>query len=287
MSYQHLSFDRHGPVAVVTLNRPEKLNALHFDLQDETRAACAEVDADDDLRVMVVTGAGRGFCSGSDQTAGGLAQKRDVPQYERLDEFARLRRQAGGDDVSPQNERLDEFGWVGHQAKAFYDLSKPTIAAVNGVAVGAGMSLALACDMRIGSENARFKTVFIERSLSPDSGMSFFLPRIVGYSRAADLIFTSRFVDASEAHAIGLLDRLVAADALLPAALELANQIAVWPPVAMRSAKRVLQKNLQLNLHDALINETAGLNFANRAPHDVKEARDSFLEKRAPEFTGR
>ena len=149
------------------------------------------------------------------------------------------------------------------------------------------MSLALACDMRIGSENARFKTVFIERSLSPDSGMSFFLPRIVGYSRAADLIFTSRAVDAPEAHAIGLLDRLVAADALLPAALELANQIAVWPPVAMRSAKRVLQKNLQLNLHDALINETAGLNFANRAPHDVKESRDSFLEKRAPEFTGR
>ena len=295
MSYQHLSFDRHGPVAVVTLNRPEKLNALNFDLQDETRAACAEVDADDDLRVMVVTGAGRGFCSGSDQSAGGPGQERVPPQNEHLDESARLRRQAGpwdppyqdGDDVPPQNERLDEFGWVGQQAKAFYDLTKPTIAAVNGVAVGAGMSLALACDMRIGSENARFKTVFIERSLSPDSGMSFFLPRIVGYSRAADLIFTSRAVDAPEAHAIGLLDRLVAADALLPTALELANQIAVWPPVAMRSAKRVLQKNLQHNLHDALIYETHSLNFANRAPHDVQESRDSFREKRAPEFTGR
>jgi 2-(1,2-epoxy-1,2-dihydrophenyl)acetyl-CoA isomerase len=112
-------------------------------------------------------------------------------------------------------------------------LDKPIIAAVNGVAAGAGMSLALSCDMRVGSELTRFKTVFIERSLSPDSGMSFFLPRIVGYSRACDLIYTSRFVEAEEAYRIGLLDRLVPADQLLEEAMALAQSIASWPPVAI------------------------------------------------------
>src|SRR6185369_6881944 len=109
---------------------------------------------------------------------------------------------------------------------------------------GAGMSLALSCDMRVGSELTRFKTVFIERSLSPDSGMSFFLPRIVGYSRACDLVFTSRDVDAEDAYRMGLLDRLVADDPV-GAAVALAEQAAAWPPMALRSAKRVIQHNLE------------------------------------------
>jgi 2-(1,2-epoxy-1,2-dihydrophenyl)acetyl-CoA isomerase len=165
-------------------------------------------------------------------------------------------------------------------------LDKPTIAAVNGVSVGAGMSIALACDIRIGTANTRFKTVFIERSLSPDTGMSFFLPRIVGYSRACDLIFTSRFVEADEAYRIGLLDRVVPADRLLDEALELANQIAFWPPVAMQSARRVLQQSMESTLEEQLRNESFGLNLARRAPHDVQESRDSFLERRPPRFTG-
>ncbi len=266
MSYEHLTFERHGHVALVTLNRPEKLNALNRDLQDETRAACAEVEGDDELRALIVTGAGRGFCAGADLTSGRTPPPEDY--------------------VPPQNDRLDEFGWVGAQAKAFYQLNKPTIAAVNGVAAGAGMSLALACDMRVGDPNSRFKTVFIERSLSPDSGMSFFLPRIVSYSRAADLIFTSRPVDAEEAHRIGLLDRVFDEGGLIDGAMELANQVSFWPPIAMRSAKRVLQRNMQLDLDDALIYETAGLSFARRAPHDVRESGLSFREKRDPDFTG-
>ena len=133
---------------------------------------------------------------------------------------------------------------MGKPALAVYKLDKLTIAAVNGGAVGAGMSLALACDMRVGAESACFKTVFIERSLSPDSGMSFFLPRIVRYSCAADLVFTSGNVEAEEAHCIGLLDRLVSAGDLIDAAVALGEQIASWPPVAMRSAKRVLQHNM-------------------------------------------
>jgi 2-(1,2-epoxy-1,2-dihydrophenyl)acetyl-CoA isomerase len=265
VAYELLTLERRGHVGVVTLNRPESLNALNRQLQEESRAACAEIEADDDLRVMIVTGAGRGFCSGAD-----LSGARRPP----------------ADDVPPQDQRLDVLTWVGRQAVSFYRMSKPTIAAVNGVAAGAGMSMALACDMRVGTPNTRFKTVFAERSLSPDSGMSWFLPRIVGYSRAIDLIATSRTVDADEAYRIGLLDRLVPEEALMDTALGVADQIAALPPMAIRSGKRVTQWNLTVDLETALRNELHGLDYARKAPHDVAESRASWVEKRAPKFTG-
>lgn len=262
MGYSNLLLERRDRIAVVTLHRPDKLNALDAVLRDEILGVAAEVQSDDGVWAVVFTGAGRGFCAGADLTG------------------ARPERDDAG-----QEERLDELGWVGRQALAIYGLDKPTIAAVNGVAAGAGMSLALACDLRVGGPGARFKTVFIERSLSPDSGMSFFLPRIVGYSRAADLIFTSRDVPAEEAYRIGLLDRLTEGDAV-EAAVVLANEIAGWPPIAMRSAKRVLQHNLGVDLVEALRYETAGLRYARRAPNDVREAALSFRERRPPTFTG-
>ena len=148
------------------------------------------------------------------------------------------------------------------------------------------MSMALACDMRIGSEKTRFKTVFIERNLSPDSGMSFFLPRIVGYSRATDLVYTSRMVDAEEAYRIGLIDRLVAAEDLMETALNLASQMAQWPPLALRTSKRVLQHNMEVELEDALRYELFGLSYAGRAKNDAVESQASFVEKRKPRYTG-
>jgi len=266
MTYEDLTLERNGQIAIVTLRRPEKLNALTSALQDEIPAVCAEVSADDDIRALIITGEGRGFCSGADQT--GPA--------------------ATGPDTAPsQDARLDEYGWVGRLALAVYGLEKPTIAAVNGVAAGGGMSLALACDLRVGSAESRFKSVFIERNHSPDCGLSYFLPQIVGYSRAVDLIFTSRTIEGEEAHRLGLLDRFVEHDRLLEESLRLANEIAVWPPLAMRSAKRTVQRNLQADdLSEALRNETTGLRFADRAPNDAKESRLSFLEKRPPNFTG-
>jgi 2-(1,2-epoxy-1,2-dihydrophenyl)acetyl-CoA isomerase len=252
-------------VGVVTMNRPEVLNALNRQLQEETRAACAEVEADDDLRVMVITGTGRGFSAGAD-----LSGARPAPS----------------DEAPPQAQRLDTLSWVGRQAVAFYRMTKPTIAAVNGVAAGAGMSLSLACDIRVGTPASRFKTVFAERSLSPDSGMSWFLPRIVGYSRAMDLIATSRSVDAEEAYRIGLLDRLVPEEQLLETSLEVANQIAGLPPLAIRSGKRVVQWNLNVDLETALRNELHGLDYSRKAPHDVAEQRAAWVEKRSPRFTG-
>ena len=251
-------------VAVLTLNRPQKLNALNGELRDAMHDAIADVSADDAVRAVIFTGAGRGFCSGADLTGGG-----------------------GGQNTAPtQNEHLDDLGWVGRQALAVYGLNKPVIGAVNGVAVGAGMSLALACDVRVGTEMSRFKTVFIERNLSPDSGMSFFLPRIVGYSRATDLIYTSRTVDAEEAHRIGLLDRLVEHDTLMESALELAAQMTGWPPLALRMSKRVLQHNMECDLETALRFELTSLSFGNRAVNDRRESIAAFLEKRKPNYTG-
>lgn len=263
MSYHDLTLELRGQVAVITLNRPDKLNALSAVLREELRRVAAAVREDDAIRAVIWTGAGRGFCSGVDLTGSPAAAAEPN-----------------------RSERLDEFGWVGEQAKAIYRLDKPTIAAVNGVAAGAGMSLALACDMRIGSEAARFKTVFIERNLSPDSGMSYFLPRIVGYSRACDLVYTSRTVEAEEAYRIGLLDRVVPAERLMDEALAVAEQIAAWPPMAMQMSKRVLQASMDNRLEDQLRYETTAIGFGRRAVNDAKESAASFREKRKPVYTG-
>ena len=257
-----LKFERAEKIATLTLHRPESLNALSAGLRDALAAALAECQNDDGVGAIVITGSGRGFCSGADMS--------------------------GAPEAKPasQNETLDEYGWIGRQAKSIYQLDKPVLCAVNGVAAGAGMSLAAACDMRIGCENSRFKSVFIERNLSPDSGLSFFLPRIVGASRAADIVFTSRPVDAEEAFRIGLLDRLVATDDLLSTAQEVAAQMLQWPPLALRMSKRVLHHNLEVELDTALRYEMTGLSYAGRAKNDARESTLAFTEKRKPHYTG-
>lgn len=267
-SYETITLERRGHVGVLTLNRPDRLNAINRVMMAEVAAAVDAVRADDEVRALVVTGAGKGFCAGADLMGAGQAVAGKAPE--------------------PQNqfERLDEMSWVGRWAMMWAGLDKPTIGAINGVAAGAGMSTALACDVRIGCDASRFKSVFIERSLSPDSGLSFFLPRIVGYAAAADIIFTSRAVGAEEALKIGLLNRLVAAEALLDAAVDYANEMTRWPPVALRVSKRVLQHNTDCGLEDALRYESQGLSYARRAPNDVKESRDAFLEKRPGVYTG-
>jgi 2-(1,2-epoxy-1,2-dihydrophenyl)acetyl-CoA isomerase len=255
-------------VAILTLNRPDRLNAINRAMMAEMPKAVAALKADDEARVLVVTGTGRGFCAGADLQGFGPVATGKAPE------------------PTSQAERLDEMGWVGRWAMMWAGLDKPVVGAINGVAAGAGMSTALACDVRIGCEASRFNSVFIERSLSPDSGLSFFLPRIVGYAAAADIIFTSRAVGAEEALKLGLLNRMAAADALLDAAVDYANEMTRWPPVALRVSKRVLQHNVEAPLEDALRYESQGLYYARRAPNDVKESRDSFLEKRPGVYSG-
>jgi 2-(1,2-epoxy-1,2-dihydrophenyl)acetyl-CoA isomerase len=274
MTYEAILYETRGPVAIITLNRPDRLNAIGQAVREEVHAAVEAAHEDDTVRAAIITGAGRGFCSGADLSG------------------AATRAAAGGGGnggvPSPfaQTDRLDEMGWVGRWAKRFAHFDKPLIAAVNGVAAGAGMSMALACDMRIGSTNARFKTVFVERNLSPDSGMSYFLPRIVGFSRAADLVMTSRAVNADEAYRIGLLDRLVQPEHLIDEAVAVAQEMSQWPPLAIRMAKRVLQHNQDVELDEALRYESVALGFARKATNDTKESIASFAEKRKGVYTG-
>jgi len=270
MSYEAILYETRGPVAIITLNRPERLNAIGAAVREEVHAAIEAAHQDDAIRAAIITGAGKGFCSGADLSG------------------AATRMAGGGAAVATptQSERLDEDGWVGRWAKRFAHFDKPLIGAINGVAAGAGMSMALACDVRVGSTNARFKSVFVERNLSPDSGMSYFLPRIVGYSRAADLVFSSRAVNAEEAYRIGLLDRLVAPEALLDEAVALATEMSQWPPLAIRMAKRVLQKNQDADLDEALRYESVALGHARKAAADTRESIAAFAEKRKGVYTG-
>lgn len=266
--FETLVYEKRGPVAVLTLNVPDRLNAIGRGMMREAPIALDAARADDEVRCVVLTGAGRGFCAGADLTGAAIMQEGGPPP------------------PASQNERIDEMGWVGRWATMWAGFDKPVIGAINGVAAGAGLSTALACDVRIGSEHARFKSVFIERSLSPDTGLSWFLPRVVGYAAAADMIFTSRAVGAEEALRIGLLNRLVSAAELVDAAVAYGEEMAQWPPLALRMSKRVLQANQDAALPEALRYESHGLSLARKASSDAKESRLAFLEKRKGVYTG-
>src|SRR5436190_2567770 len=266
--FETLTLETRGQVAILTMNRPDRLNAINTDVMREMHAATTAVREDDEVRALVLTGAGRGFCAGADLLGAGPTATGRPPEQ------------------VTQNAKLDEEGWVGRWATMWAELDKPVIGAINGVAAGAGMSTALACDVRIGCENSRFKAVFIERSLSPDSGLSYFLPRVVGYAAAAGIIFTSRAVGADEALRLGLLNRMVPAAELLDAAVAYAEEMTQWPPLALRMSKRVLQHSIDAGLQAALSYESVGLNFARKAKNDVQEQRLAFIEKRKGVFTG-
>jgi 2-(1,2-epoxy-1,2-dihydrophenyl)acetyl-CoA isomerase len=267
MPYIHTLFDIDlaSHTATITLNKPERMNAIDQGDAADILDICRRIQDDDDIWIAIWTGAGKGFCSGADVTG--------AP-----------RPTLDGADL---NRLLDEGSWVSRQANALYGIDKPMIAAVNGVAAGAGFSLALACDVRIGSEAARFVTVFQERNLPPEGGMSWLLPRIVGISRALDLSMTSRRVEADEAHRIGLLDRVVPAERLLDEARAYAERISALPPSAVRVSKRAIRRAFETSFADATRYESQLGSLTQRARADSKEARDSFLEKRKPRYTGR
>jgi 2-(1,2-epoxy-1,2-dihydrophenyl)acetyl-CoA isomerase len=266
MSYQHLlaEFDSARHIATITLNKPERLNAIDQRDKLDLLDVIAHIQADDDIWVAIWTGAGRGFCSGAD-----------------------LAGPPPDDGDKPLNELLDEDSWIAKQGKALYGVDKPMIAAVNGVAAGAGFSLALTCDIRVGCPDSRFVTVFQERSLPPEGGMSFLLARIVGLGRAMDLALTSRRVEADEAYRIGLLDRLVPTDELLATANALAERICQLPPAAVRVTKRAIQLGAEASFAEATANETRYGGVARRARADAAESVRAFAERRKPVYHGR
>jgi enoyl-CoA hydratase/carnithine racemase len=250
-----------GHVAVITLNRPHRRNALNFQAYDELEASFRAASADPDVRSVVVTGADPAFCSGDDVgeiMAGPRASAAETPR-----------------EIRPTPA-----------AMAALECAKPVIAAVNGAAVGWGMELALFADIRIASETARFAELFVKRGLVSDVGGFHRLPAIVGPAKAAELLFTGDVIDAAEAQRIGLVSEVVPHAALMPRALALAGRIAANPPLAVQALKGGLQRAAHGDPQEIGTWAMSEIRRLMRT-EDHREGVASFLEKREPVFRGR
>jgi enoyl-CoA hydratase len=259
-----ITTDQAGEIVIATLNRPARRNALTFSMFGALTDLCQKVDADDSVRALIVTGAGVGFCSGLDLDDADQLPAMSVPTMMRGQEH-----------------------WA-RSITALRNVAKPVIAAINGAAAGAGLSLALAADIRVASTAARFNAAFVRIGLSGgDCGSSWLLPRIVGLGHASELLLTGRQVDAHEALRIGLVNRVVAPEDLLATAIEVGREISSNSPFGVRLTKQVLQTNVDApSLEAALELENRNQVLATRT-EDMREAYSAFRERRPPTFTGR
>jgi 2-(1,2-epoxy-1,2-dihydrophenyl)acetyl-CoA isomerase len=245
-------------VVTLTLNRPEKKNAMNVAMFNELLAVFREVNDSTRDRVLVITGAGDAFCSGAD-----LGER--------------------GQDARHPLARLH---WVADIALALHRIAKPAIAKVNGVAVGAGMNLALGCDLIVASENARFSEIFARRGLTIDFGGSWLLPRLIGMHRAKELALLADIISAKEAAELGLVNRVLPATELDAFVADWADRLAAGPPLALSMTKRLLTNSFSLTMDEAL--EAEGMaQSVNASTEDTAEAIRAFLEKREPKFKGR
>ena len=263
MTYEHLLISTStAGVRTITLNRPDRLNAVNERLAGELPRAVDEAASDDAVRVVLVTGAGRGFCSGLD-----LSEPPRLPD---------------GD----LRQRLDALAWVGRWVLSIVGCEKPVIAAVNGPAAGAGFGLALAADIRVVARGARVSAGYVRRGLSPDAGVSYFLPRHAGLARASEIVLSGRDVDADECMRIGLAAAVLEDDGFATAAASYAERYAAGPPVAFALSKRLLASSANATLEDHLERELSAIKTC-FASEDVGEALRAFAAKRAPVFRGR
>lgn len=274
MTYRALLLAKEDSVATITLNRPDAGNSFNLTLLQEIDHVFREIDSDPDIRVVIITGAGRHFCTGID-----------------LKMFVGAGNPAGDQTGDIETAPAPEDGTYGKGTNIgattrMRGMNKPVIAAVNGSAAGAGFSLALSCDMRIASDRATFSTVFVRRGLAPDGGGSFTLPRIIGFPRACELFFTGKVIDAAEADRLGLVNSVVDHDDLMNAARELASSIAKHPPLAVGVTKEALYRAMvetdivehmkyEVEVQDRLLKTG-----------DFMEAAAAFAEKREPVFKG-
>jgi 2-(1,2-epoxy-1,2-dihydrophenyl)acetyl-CoA isomerase len=265
MNFTDIRYEVDDYVATITLNKPEKMNAMSWGSWAEVEQAIALADADDDARCVIITGEGRGFCAGTDLTVTTEESQWPARPYEGRTGKTRSR-YLGTSDV--------------------YNCRKPTIAAVNGASVGAGFSLALACDIRLAAEGARFSAIFVKRAIVADTGCTWFLPRVVGPSRAMEMLFTGRLVGAEEALRIGLVNEVLPADQLMTRARALASEIAHGPSLAIELDKRLVREAFDNDLERQTEREQFLQGYTNQS-EDAKEGRMSFLEKREPVFKGR
>ncbi len=259
MSYETILCEKQSGVATITLNRPQALNAFTSQMNSEFMSALRDAEKDGEIRSIVITGAGRAFCAGQDLKARSREQRGSLGQSLR-------------EKYNPIILRLR-------------DTEKIVLAAVNGIAAGAGCNLALACDLRIASEEARFIEAFVRVGLAPDCGGSFFLPRLVGLGKAMELFLLGEPVDAREALRLGLVTKVVSANQLPRTAREMAEKLARGPR-SIGLIKRAVNRTLKVELENQLEYEAYLQEIAGRTA-DFDEGVQAFLEKRAPVFTGK
>ncbi|MEL6664044.1 MAG: crotonase/enoyl-CoA hydratase family protein [Pseudomonadota bacterium] len=259
--------EKQGPIATITLNRPDKLNPLGQAGDGEAvRAVCQEIEADSSIRCAILTGAGRAFSAGGDVKA--------------------MRDRSGAFGGSPNDVREGYRRNIHLIVKSLYNLEVPLIAAVNGAAIGLGCDVACMADIRIASEKAKFGVTFLKLGLIPGDGGAWLMPRIVGASRAAELLFTGKVIDAETASAWGLISQAVPHDSLMDEAMSLATSIAAQPPQSLRLAKTLLRHGNTAS-YETIMEMSAASQALMHHTEDHMEGVDAILEKRAPEFKGR
>ncbi len=273
MAYQTILYEVSERVGTLTLNRPERLNAWTSDMEREVRDALAAAAADPEVRVIILTGAGRGFCAGAD-----------------MEHLSEISRQGGvRGDGAPRPEPVAEDGREDFRKKYTYfpTIGKPILAAINGPAAGLGFVLTMYCDLRFASEKAVFTTAFARRGLIAEHGISWMLPRLVGVANALDLLFSARKIDAAEALRMGLVNRLLPHEGLMEATRDYARELATMvSPRSLRVMKRQVYNALFETLAEAI--DVADVEMMQSlACDDFKEGVAHFVEKRAPAFTGR
>ena len=268
--YIDLKYDVQGPVAVITLNRPDKLNALSAGMTDTLAVALDDAQKDDAVRVVVITGAGRGFCSGQDLSARTLAEGRGLPE---------------GHEPTIADRRYNIRPIQG-VARAAAMLDKPYIAAVNGPAAGAGMDLASMADIRFAAKDARFTTAFSRNGIVSGDGGCYYLPRIVGMAKALELLWTSRLFGAEEALELGYVSRVVETENLLSETLGFAQELAECAPISVQYIKQLAYASQQMDV-DKSLRMAQYMQTIASATEDAMEGPRAFREKRRPQFKGR
>ena len=266
MTFQQILYTKENRVATVTLNRPQKMNAYSETMIHEILAALADARDDDGVRAVILTGAGRGFCSGGD-----VSRDFEYP--------ARYK--------GHRMESLLEMRENMHQLVTFLRrFDKPAIAAVNGAAVAGGLTLALCCDFRLAAESAKLGDTSLRFGLIPDEGGAYLFPRFMGLEKALRMSLLSEVYPARRAMDLGLVTEVFPDAELMPAARLLAERLAVGPPIAMRVTKRMMYKQQSMDLENALEDAALGTLVTNYT-EDVKEGIKAFHEKRPPKFEGR
>lgn len=261
--FKAILFKIENEVAWVTLNRPEQRNAVNADMRDELIHVLTDARLNPDIRALVLTGAGKGFCTGAD--------------------LSRPRREGpSGPGVTREVMKSSSQRLI----RALWDLEKPVVAAVNGVAAGLGSHLAFASDFVIAAEGVRFIEVFVRRGIAVDAGGAYLLPRLVGLQKAKEMIYFGEDLAAEEAQRVGLVSKVVPADQLEAAAREWAEKLAQGPTLAIGMSKRLLNRALESDIDTALEEEALAQTIVTQS-EDTKEGMMAFMERRSPQFKGR